>query len=86
MNVGHSHPEIIKALNNKLRNLFILVLRLRLMMCIQILKRLSDLVPITEKRKAVFFNSGAEAVENSVKISKSLLGEAEYLYFHMDFR
>ncbi len=38
---------------------------------IELAERINQLVPIDGKVKSVFFNSGAEAVENAIKIAKS---------------
>ena len=59
--------KLLKLLKNKLSNLFILVYGLLYDVYTNLAKRLSDLVPITENAKAVFFNSGAEAVENLLR-------------------
>ena len=48
---------------------------------VKLAKKLSDLIPINDPCKAVFFNSGAEAVENAVKISKSYTKKTGVIVF-----
>ena len=72
MNVGHSHPKIIKAIKKQIKKFIHPCFTVApYELYIKIAKRLSDLVPIQKSCKAAFFNSGAEALENAVKISKS---------------
>ena len=86
MNVGHSHPEIIKAIEQQIKKFVHPCFTVAPYgVYTNLAKRLSDLVPITENCKAVFFNSGAEAVENSVKISKSFTGRSGILVFSHGF-
>ena len=82
MNVGHSHPQVTAAIKKQLE-------------CyqhtcftvapyegyIELAEKLSDRIPTSEACKAAFFNSGAEAVENAVKISRSYTGRPGVLVF-----
>ena len=82
MNVGHSHPKVIKAIEKQIKKFIhpcFTVAPYELYTTLA--KRLSDLVPISEDCKAAFFNSGAEAVENAIKISKSHTGRNGILVF-----
>ena len=75
MNVGHSHPRVIEVIEKQIKKFIhpcFTVAPYELYN--KLAKRLSDLVPISEDCKAAFFNSGAEAVENAIKISKSFTG------------
>ena len=82
MNVGHSHPRVIEAIEKQIKKFIhpcFTVAPYELYN--KLAKRLSDLVPISEDCKAAFFNSGAEAVENAIKISKSFTGRNGILVF-----
>tara|TARA_X000001036_G_scaffold399603_1_gene403394 strand:- start:890 stop:2155 length:1266 start_codon:yes stop_codon:yes gene_type:complete len=86
MNVGHSHPKVIAAIQQQIKKFIhpcftVAPYELYNMLA----KRLSDLVPISEHCKAAFFNSGAEAVENAIKISKSFTGRDGILVFSHAF-
>tara|TARA_Y100000590_G_scaffold226365_1_gene255744 strand:- start:5111 stop:6376 length:1266 start_codon:yes stop_codon:yes gene_type:complete len=86
MNVGHAHPQIVKAIKNQ-SNKFIhpCFTVAPYEVYIKLAQRLCSLVPIENKCKAAFFNSGAEAVENAVKISKSFTGRGGVLVFSHAF-
>ena len=71
LNVGHSHPKVVKALQEQ-ANQFIHT-GFNVMMYesyIQLAERLCELAPGNFDKQAAFFNSGAEAVENAVKIAR----------------
>ncbi len=72
MNVGHSHPKILEAIERQISQFIHPCFTVApYELYVKLAKKLSDLIPISDPCKAVFFNSGAEAVENAVKISKS---------------
>ena len=86
MNVGHSHPQILKAIKGQITQFIHPCFTVApYELYIELAKKLSDLVPINDSCKAVFFNSGAEAVENAVKISKSYTGRNGVLVFSHGF-
>jgi len=86
MNVGHSHPRIIVAVKTQLEKFIHPCFTVTpYEPYITLAKKLSDLVPISNNCKAAFFNSGAEAVENAVKISKSYTGRNGILVFSHAF-
>lgn len=86
MNVGHSHPQILKAIKGQISQFIHPCFTVApYELYIELAKKLSDLVPINDSCKAVFFNSGAEAVENAVKISKSYTGRNGVLVFSHGF-
>ena len=72
MNVGHSHPKILDRVKMQLNDYTHTCFTVApYESYIELAERLSALVPISGNCKAAFFNSGAEAVENAVKISRS---------------
>ena len=86
MNVGHSHPRVVVAMKKQLGKYIHPCFTVApYEPYITLARRLSDLVPISSNCKAVFFNSGAEAVENAVKISKSYTGRSGVLVFSHAF-
>jgi 4-aminobutyrate aminotransferase / (S)-3-amino-2-methylpropionate transaminase / 5-aminovalerate transaminase len=71
INVGHSHPRVVRALQEQ-ASLFIHT-GFNVMMYesyIALAERLCQLAPGDFDKQAAFFNSGAEAVENAVKIAR----------------
>lgn len=71
MNVGHSHPKVVAAIKNqaeKLTHTCFMVLPYEPL--VRLAERLCALVQIGGPKKALFVNSGAEAVENAVKVAR----------------
>ncbi len=72
LNIGHNHPAVVAAVTEQLQ----LVSHACFQVVaypgyIELAKRLNRLVGAGEPFKSVFFTSGAEAVENAVKIARS---------------
>jgi 4-aminobutyrate aminotransferase/(S)-3-amino-2-methylpropionate transaminase len=72
MNVGHSHPRVVEAVRDQ-AELFthtdFTVLPYE--NYVGLAERLLDLAPIAGEKRAAFFNSGAEAIENSIKFARA---------------
>ena len=82
MNVGHSHPKILDRVKMQLDDYTHTCFTVApYESYIELAERLSALVPISGNCKAAFFNSGAEAVENAVKISRSYTKRTGILVF-----
>lgn len=74
LNVGHRHPKVMAAVKRQLESFthtcFSVV---PYESYIQLAERLNDLVP-GSNNKSIFFTTGAEAVENAVKIARVATG------------
>ena len=82
MNVGHSHPQVTTAIKKQLESYLHTCFTVApYESYIELAEKLSDRIPTSEACKAAFFNSGAEAVENAVKISRSYTGRTGVLVF-----
>jgi len=70
--VGHAHPRIVAAVKAQ-AELFLHTdfTAMAYAPLIELAERLSNLAPGPGPKKAAFFNSGAEAVENAVKIARA---------------
>ena len=72
MNVGHSHPRVVEAIRDQAERFthtdFTIVPYENY---ITLAERLLELTPISGEKRAGFFNSGAEAVENSIKFARA---------------
>ncbi len=82
MNIGHSHPKVvaaIKAQAEKLTHTCFMVNPYET--AVQLAKRLCQITPGDFPKKAAFLNSGAEAVENAVKIARYYTGRPAILVF-----
>ena len=82
INVGHSHPKVIDAINNQVKNYLHTCFTVApYESYITLAEKLSSIAPIKNPCKAAFFNSGAEAVENAVKIARSYTNRKGVLVF-----
>ncbi|HOM28621.1 MAG TPA: 4-aminobutyrate--2-oxoglutarate transaminase [Deltaproteobacteria bacterium] len=71
MNVGHSNPKVVKAIQDqaaKFTHTCFMVTPYEV--AVKLGERLCKIAPGKSPKKAVLINSGAEAVENAVKISR----------------
>ena len=72
LNVGHSNPRVVEAAKDQIERFthtdFTIIPYENY---IALAERLLELVPIGGEKRAAFFNSGAEAVENAVKFARS---------------
>jgi 4-aminobutyrate aminotransferase/(S)-3-amino-2-methylpropionate transaminase len=72
MNMGHSHPDVVRAIQEQAARFTHTDFSVMMYESyIQLAERLTALAPGTFPKKAAFFNSGAEAVENAVKIARA---------------
>ncbi|MBA9041837.1 4-aminobutyrate aminotransferase/(S)-3-amino-2-methylpropionate transaminase [Bacillus aryabhattai] len=71
VNVGHSHPQVVEALQTQLENFIHTGFNVMMYESyIELAEKLTELAPGNFPKQAAFFNSGAEAVENAVKIAR----------------
>ena len=71
MNVGHSHPEVVSAVKDQAENfMHTCFMVLPYESTITLAQKLCASVPGPSDKKAMFANSGAEAVENAIKIAR----------------
>ncbi|MEX2420284.1 MAG: 4-aminobutyrate--2-oxoglutarate transaminase [Actinomycetota bacterium] len=86
LNVGHTSPEVVEAAQRQLE--------LDTHTCfhitanepyIELAERLNALAPGDEPKKTMFANSGAEAVENAVKIARKATGRQAIVTFDHAF-
>jgi 4-aminobutyrate aminotransferase/(S)-3-amino-2-methylpropionate transaminase len=72
LNVGHRPPKVQKAVQEQLDKFLHLCFGVTpYESYIALAEKLNALVPIKGKNKTIFINSGAEAVENAVKIARA---------------
>jgi len=82
MNVGHGHPQIMDRVKKQLDNYSHTCFTVApYESYVELAEKLSKLVPISGNCKSAFFNSGAEAVENAIKISRSYTNKPGVLVF-----
>lgn len=86
LNVGHSPSNIVEALKEQLDAFIHPIFHVTMYESyIRLAQKLNELVPGTLPKKTVFFNSGAEAVENAIKIARRFTGRKAILSFERAF-
>jgi 4-aminobutyrate aminotransferase / (S)-3-amino-2-methylpropionate transaminase / 5-aminovalerate transaminase len=71
LNVGHSHPKVVEAVKNQVEKFLHPGFNcIMYESYIKLAEKLVEITPGDYEKQAIFFNSGAEAVENAVKIAR----------------
>jgi 4-aminobutyrate aminotransferase/(S)-3-amino-2-methylpropionate transaminase len=82
MNVGHSHPRVLEAVRKQAEAFQHLCFAVAMNESyIQVAERLNQLAPGPSPKKTFLVNSGAEAVENAVKIARAYTGRPGIVAF-----
>ncbi|MCL1631479.1 4-aminobutyrate--2-oxoglutarate transaminase [Sporolactobacillus sp. CPB3-1] len=85
-NVGHCHPKVVQAVKEALDHFihpgFNVIMYPGY---IELCQRLCALAPGSFAKKAILLNSGAEAVENAVKIARAYTGRQAVVTFERAF-
>ncbi len=86
MNVGHSHPKVIEAVRAQAATFQHLCFAVGMHESyVALAERLNALAPGRSPKKTFFANSGAEAVENAVKIARVATGRQGIVAFSHAF-
>jgi 4-aminobutyrate aminotransferase len=85
-NLGHGHPEVVAAIHRQVDLLInsgspVMMPDIYVELC----TRLCVLAPVRKPAKALLLNSGAEAVENAVKIVRAATGRSAIIAFQNSF-
>jgi 4-aminobutyrate aminotransferase/(S)-3-amino-2-methylpropionate transaminase len=86
MNVGHAHPRVMEAVRaqlDKATHTSFQVVQYE--SYLRLAERLCEVMPIEGPRKAIFFSTGAEAIENAVKIARAATGRPAVISFRGAF-
>ncbi|MBK9319626.1 MAG: aspartate aminotransferase family protein [Bacteroidetes bacterium] len=80
-NVGHRHPHVLKAINNQLEKYMHLMVYGEYILSPQVLlaQKLAGLFPPLDS--VYFVNSGAEAIEGAIKLSRRATGRSKIFSF-----
>jgi 4-aminobutyrate aminotransferase/(S)-3-amino-2-methylpropionate transaminase len=86
MNVGHSDARLIEAVRAQVGNFTHTAFQvLPYEPYVELAEKLNRLVPGEFEKRTMFVNSGAEAVENAVKIARAYTGREAVLAFENAF-
>ncbi len=85
-NIGHSHPRVAQAVSRQCQELMHTCFHIfQYEGYVTLAERLCKLAPGESHKKAALFNSGAEAVENAVKIARCATGRHAIIAFEDNF-
>jgi 4-aminobutyrate aminotransferase / (S)-3-amino-2-methylpropionate transaminase / 5-aminovalerate transaminase len=86
MNVGHSHPAVVAAIQAQAeRYTHTCAHVVTPPPYVQLARRLAEITPGSQAKKTLLVNSGAEAVENAVKIARAATGRPAIIAFENSF-
>ena len=82
MNVGHNHPRVMAAVREQLERVTHTAFQVvTYESYLRLAERLCEVAPGDGPKKAIFFSTGAEAVENAVKIARAATGRQAVVSF-----
>ncbi|MEZ5894647.1 MAG: 4-aminobutyrate--2-oxoglutarate transaminase [Parvularculaceae bacterium] len=86
LNVGHAHPKVVAAIKKQTDDFIHTSFGIaQYEEYVEVCEKLNRVAPGPTKKKTALFNSGAEAVENSVKFARQITGRAGVIAFEGAF-
>jgi 4-aminobutyrate aminotransferase/(S)-3-amino-2-methylpropionate transaminase len=86
MNVGHSHPRVVEAVREQAEKFMHTCFHIvQYEGYVHLAERLMKLTPGSFEKQCAFFNSGAEAVENAIKVARYATGRQGVIAFENGF-
>ena len=86
VNVGHCHPKVVEAIKDQAEKFIHTCFHVAMYEpYLELAKRLNELTPGDFPKMTMFANSGAEAVENAVKIARYATNKAGVICFDNAF-
>ncbi len=86
LNVGHCHPKVTAAIRDQATKYIHTCFHVAMYEpYVELAARLNDLAPGSFPKMTLFANSGAEAVENAVKVARYATGRAAVICFENAF-
>jgi len=85
-NTGHSHPKVVEAVKSQVEKFsHTCVMVNPYEVAVELAEKLVELAPGSSDKKAIFVSTGAEAVENCVKIARAHTGRRGVIAFNGGF-
>ncbi len=82
MNIGYSHPEVVEVVKDQAEKFFHTSINVvQYEQYIELAEKLNNMTPGNHPKKTMFVNSGAESVENAVKIARKYTKRSELVTF-----
>jgi 4-aminobutyrate aminotransferase/(S)-3-amino-2-methylpropionate transaminase len=84
--VGHAHPRVVAAITEQAQNFTHTCFSVAMYEpYVELARRLTEVAPGDQPKKALFLNSGAEAIENAVKIARTATRRPAVIAFENSF-
>lgn len=85
-NTGHSHPKVVQAVQQQVENFSHTCFMVNpYEVGVELAEKLTKIAPGDSEKKAIFVTTGAEAVENCVKIARAHTGRRGVIAFNGGF-
>ncbi|QFU21352.1 4-aminobutyrate--2-oxoglutarate transaminase [Shewanella eurypsychrophilus] len=85
-NTGHSHPKVVAAVKAQLDKFSHTCVMINpYESAVELAEKLTEIAPGSSEKKAIFVTTGAEAVENCVKIARAHTGRRGIIAFNGGF-
>jgi len=85
-NTGHSHPKVVEAVKSQVEKFsHTCVMVNPYESAVELAEKITSLAPGESEKKAMFVTTGAEAVENTVKIARAHTGRRGVIAFNGSF-
>ena len=86
LNVGHRHPAVMKRVHEQLNSFTHTCFTIApYTPFVELAEKLNAVAPISGDKKSMFVTTGAEAVENAVKIARAYTGRSDIICFQGSF-
>lgn len=86
LNTGHSHPKVLAAVERQMKAFSHTAFQVvPYVPYVELAEKLNALAPGDTPKKTIFFSTGAEAVENAVKIARAYTGRPGVISFSGGF-
>lgn len=82
LNTGHRHPKIVAAITEQLQHFTHTAYQIvPYASYVTLAEKINQITPGTHAKKTAFFSTGAEAVENAIKIARAATGRSGVIAF-----
>jgi 4-aminobutyrate aminotransferase/(S)-3-amino-2-methylpropionate transaminase len=86
VNTGHRHPAVMKRVQEQLNSFTHTCFMVTpYAPFIELAEKLNEVAPISGDKKSLFVTTGAEAVENAIKIARAYTGKSDIICFQGAF-
>ena len=82
LNVGHRHPKVVAGVAEQLERFTHTMFQIvPYELYVSLAEKLNQLTPGTHRKKTALFSTGAEAIENAIKIARAATGRSGVIAF-----